>query len=62
MVCMTLYFLYGEEPTFVYSDMYFFIFFDDVVRHGLSMADGFGYESFQEGAIDFFSRHCLYQG
>lgn len=62
MVCMTLYFLFGEEPTFAYGDASFFIFFHDVVRHGISMADGFGNESFEENVIDFFSRHCLYQG
>lgn len=60
MVCMTLYFL--SQETIVYADVSFLIFFDDVVKHGISVADGFGYESFQEGAIDFFSRHCLYQG
>jgi len=60
MVCMTLYFPFTEA--FAYDDVSSFIFFSDVVKHGISMADGFGYESFQEDAIDFFSRHCLYQG
>lgn len=46
--------------TFEYSDMSCFIFFNELVKHGISMMDGFGYESWEPGIIDFIS-HTVYQ-
>jgi len=60
MVCMTWYFIFSR--TIVYANVSTFICFHDAVKHGVSLADGFGNESFEENVIDFFSHNCLYQG
>lgn len=59
MVCMTWYFILSK--TIVYADASSFICFDDAVKHCVSLADGFGYESFEENVFEFLI-HNWYQG
>lgn len=55
MVCMTIWI-----ALFEYSDISCFIFFNELARYGISMMDGFGYESWEPGIIDFII-HVMYQ-